>query len=60
MQFVGTGFRVSITEVAYDLLNQPTLTARSNYLIDTSGGIVFSSLSLEMTDSGVQLSLTAR
>ena len=50
----------TISEVAYDLLNQPTLTARTDYLIDTSGGIVFSSLSLEMTDGGVQLSLTAR
>lgn len=50
----------SIIEVAYDLLNQPTSTARTNYLIDTSGGIVFSSLSLEMTDSGMQLSLIAQ
>ena len=50
----------TISEVAYDLLNQPTSTARTSYLIDTSGGIVFSSLSLEMTDGGVQLSLTAQ
>lgn len=50
----------TISEVAYDLLNQPTSTARTNYLIDTSGGIVFSSLSLEVTDGGVQLSLTAQ
>lgn len=50
----------TISEVAYDLLNQPTSTARTSYLIDTSGGIVFSSLNLEVTDSGVQLSLTAQ
>ena len=62
---IGSGTTASnatatITEVAYDLLNQPTLTARTNYLIDTSGGISFLSFSLETTDNGVQLSLTAR
>ena len=50
----------TITEVAYDLFNQPTSTAQTNYLIETSGGISFSSFSLETTDNGVQLSLIAQ
>lgn len=51
---------VSSIEVLVNTANQQIASTRTNYLIDTSGGISFNSVSVNLTISGVQVDFTGQ